>query len=524
MGKNKIENSSNGPTLEKTKIMKSVFFKNSYTHIIIIGIVAISLRLYYVEFEIPFALDNLEYFLYAYDTSILGHLPEDYSPANNGWPAFVSIFFSMFQFDDPISYMQLQKLISIIISTLTIVPVYLLCRNYFNKTLSLVGVCIFAFEPRLIQNSLYGITEPLYIFLIATTLVLFLSENKKFVYLAFAVVALTSMVRAEGVILFLIISIMFFVRYRKSIKVIPKYIPALLIFILILLPMMNYKQEIHEDDRIFGRIGEALSDKSNVGFFEATKNEERVLAGIINFSKFFVWDLIPIFIIFVPVGIFLIFRDLNYKKITIIIAVLGMSIPAFYAYSLSSLDTRYLYALYPMLSIISIFAVEKYLHKINRKKLATIMIIVGIFITSNIFLDYTKMNYEHEKDAFVVAQYITKYTDGINYYSPESQYIKVAEVFKNWPELPPHNFDGHFEVIMPRISTNGFNSIDEFIKTSKNQGLTHLVIDNNQNRPDFFKEVFKNEDVSYLIKEYDSKDNGLNYHVKIFRIDYEKFE
>lgn len=288
--------------------------------------------------------------------------------------------------------------------------------------------------------------------------------------------------------------------------------------------MMIYKEEIHGDDRIFGRFDEALSDKKNIGFFEKDKNEERFVSGITNFSKFFVWDMIPIFIIFVPVGIFLIFKELNYKKITIIITVLGMSIPAFYAFSLSSLDTRFLYVLYPMLSIISIFAVEKYLQKIKRKKILCILIIIGILVLSNIFLDYKKMDYEHEKGAFVVAQYITKNANGVNFYSPESQYHKAAEVFKNWPELPTHDIDGHFELSIPRLSLNGFNSIEEFIKASKNQGITHLVIDNNQNRPDFFKEVFKNDESTYLVKEYDSEDNNLGYHVKIFRIDYEKFE
>ena len=33
-----------------------------------------------------------------------------------------------------------------------------------------------------------------------------------------------------------------------------------------------------------------------------------------------------------------------------------------------------------------------------------------------------------------------------------------------------------------------------------------------------------NRMVPYLIKKFDSKDLGLKYHVKIFKIDYDKFE
>ena len=154
MRKNKIENSLNDSILEKTKKMTYVFFKNSFFYILIIGIIAISLRLYYFEANIPLALDNLEYLLYAYDTSILGHLPEDYTPANNGWPSFLSMFFSIAHYDSPFQYMELQKIISIVISTLTIIPVYILCRNFFSTHYSLIGASIFAFEPHIILNSL----------------------------------------------------------------------------------------------------------------------------------------------------------------------------------------------------------------------------------------------------------------------------------------------------------------------------------------------------------------------------------
>jgi hypothetical protein len=56
-------------------------------------------------------------------------------------------------------------------------------------------------------------------------------------------------------------------------------------------------------------------------------------------------------------------------------------------------------------------------------------------------------------------------------------------------------------------------------------GLTHLVIDDAETRPDFLKNVFYNEEkYPYLIKVFDSKDYGYKYAVKIFRIDYEKFD
>ena len=65
----------------------------------------------------------------------------------------------------------------------------------------------------------------------------------------------------------------------------------------------------------------------------------------------------------------------------------------------------------------------------------------------------------------------------------------------------------------------------EFIGAGKNNSLTHIVADENPNRPEFLKDVFKNEEkFPYLTKVYDSSEHGFEYHLKIFRIDYEKFE
>ena len=543
MTKDKNNNFSNDPIFEKNKKLKNIFLKNSYLHIAIIGIISILLKLYYVNFEIPFALDSLIYFIYAFDSSILGHLPESYSPANNGWPGFVSIFFSMFEFDNPISYMQLQKSISIIISTLTIIPVFLLCKKFFNRNLSLVGASIFAFEPRIIQNSIEGITEPLFIFLIAITLVMFLSENKKIIYGSFGIISLGTMVRGEGIMLFFVISIMFFIKYRQSWSTIPKYIPAALIFILILLPMSTYRNEVHDDDRVFGRIIDVINvhiltpAENDNNWNDLSETEQQrikdgsydgstlIAAGIENYFKFFIWILIPIFILGFPIGIILIFKNFNYKKLTIIFAMVGLSVPIFYAYSLSLLDTRYLYVLYPMISIISIFTVEKYIQKNNYKNIILVILVLGILVASISFLEYKKINAEYEKEAFEVAKYVVAHTSGVNFYSPESQYIKVAEVFRDWPSVPIHTSDGHFEIKMPRVDANEYDNLNQFIINSKQIGISHLVIDTDSNMPNFLIDIFEFEKkYPYLIKEYDSKEKGMNYHVKIFRINYQEID
>jgi hypothetical protein len=509
-------------------------FKNHYFYLVIIVICAISIRIFYFEPEIPLTMDNLVYFLYAAEINIQGQLSSEQTPANNGWPIFLGFIFSLFKFEDPITYMNLQKITSIIISSITIIPIYFLSKHFFSRTLSMMCAILFCFEPRIIQNSILGVTEPLYILLATFSLLCIFSENKKIVYSSFAIAAIVSMIRAEGVVLILILSIIFFVKYRKSQKVFFKYLPAIIIFLLVLSPMIMYKQEVLGEDLIFSRLSDAvmiqfltpeinspewneLTNSQKKEIDEGKYNELNFFTnGIENYSKFLAWGLIPIFILFIPIGIIQIFKKIDYKKITIILSLLVFSLPAFYAYALSSLDSRYFFVLYPLFCIISIFGIEKILNKIQSKKILYI-IIIGIIFASITFIELQKEDFTHEKESFLVAQFIVQNTGGVNYFSPESQYIKVAEVIKNWPNLPSNEF-GHFEMNMPRFSTEKYNSIEEFIETNKDKGLTHIVIDDKSNRPEFLKDVFRNENNDMLKKIYDSKENKFEYHVKIFEI------
>lgn len=159
------------------------------------GIISILIRYYYFDPNIPLTLDSLGYFFYATDISILGHLPENYLLANTLWSIFLSPFFTLFQFENLIQYMNLQRYLSIILFVTTIIPIYFLCRKFFEPKYSIIGALIFAFEPRLIQNSILGVTKPLYILIGTISILFFLSSDKKLVYLSFVFIALTSLTR-----------------------------------------------------------------------------------------------------------------------------------------------------------------------------------------------------------------------------------------------------------------------------------------------------------------------------------------
>ena len=83
--------------------------------IIILGLV---LRFYYFPYDVPLSLDTLSYFSYAFEISQTGKFPIDFALINNGWPTFLSIFFSLFKFENFIDYMELERGVSILISVM----------------------------------------------------------------------------------------------------------------------------------------------------------------------------------------------------------------------------------------------------------------------------------------------------------------------------------------------------------------------------------------------------------------------
>ena len=60
-----------------------------------IGIIGFFVRMYYFPFDIPIIHDSIDYFSYAVVVSQQGHFPLGWELSNNGWPAFLSIFYAI---------------------------------------------------------------------------------------------------------------------------------------------------------------------------------------------------------------------------------------------------------------------------------------------------------------------------------------------------------------------------------------------------------------------------------------------
>lgn len=493
----------------------------------LIGITALLFRLYFLP-DLPFTQDAIAYFQFANDLIILQNFPSSFSYLETGWPIFLSMFISIFKLDNFMEYVYLQRIITIMISVITIIPVYYLSKRIFNSnSLACISTILFVFEPRIVNNSLQGLSEPLFIFLSTTTLYLFLSKNLKIVYSSFILVALLTIVKTLGIILFLIMLILFIVIQKKEKKILWKYTLIILIFIIILFPVILLRTQVDQNNLFVSRISGVVSDITSE---KNSRNEnimDLITRGIETLAKQILKTMSPYFIIFVPFGILMVMQNKNRYNLSIILTIgiaLIFSIYVFWA----STDIRNIFWLYPLFAILSVFTIKKMTDTISLSNIALIFIIGGIILLSWFFLFSNEIDIKHEKEALEISRYLAENTKVINHFLPESGYIAIIplEEVEKFPIIHTS-----LSPTIPRaLETQSgyrslYSSLEEFIVKNRDNGLTHIVTDENFMRPDYLKELFYNEKTyPYLEKEFDSRDNGYNYYVKVFKIKYEKFD
>ncbi|MEM2159949.1 MAG: hypothetical protein QXN55_03230, partial [Candidatus Nitrosotenuis sp.] len=203
----------------------------------------------------------------------------------------------------------------------------------------------------------------------------------------------------------------------------------------------------------------------------------------------------------------------------IIIFLILSSLPILYAYTVEAQDTRYFYFLYPIFSLISLFAVKTYLTKFSKKDFVTALIIIGILAGSVAFYEYKKVDYEKELELNEIAKIAAKTASGLNFHPSETRYIRAAELPTEWPFL---FYDKMHKI--KSIPTSNYENLESFIADSRNN-LTHLIVDDDPRLPEFLQKVYYNEDkYEYLDKVFDSREMGFKHQVKIFVIDFQKFD
>jgi len=550
---------------------KLILIKKPAICLIVIGVIGLAIRIYSYPYDLPIYADVLDYFWYAIDMSILGEFPQmvpdnsalptygSYNFPNNGWPTFLSLFFSVANFENIQEYMDLQRYLTITISLLTIIPLYFLCTKFFGKYFSLLATALFAFQPRIIENSLLGGNQPLFLILGVITLALFLSKNTKMIYASFVVAGLFSLVRYEGLLILIPMTVVFFYRFRFSKTTITKYIIAFGLILLILLPMAHIRIETLGYDGLLSNIiagpkyiGTTVSGDEplwdNLKMSQASGIEKTfyfIQNGVQNLVRYLTISLIPTFSFLAPIGIFFLCRKLDYKKITLIITLVVFLLPAFYAYSRDFQEYRYLFILFPIFSIVSMFTIRRFFIRFDESSKIFVVFLIGFLIFSVSFLVYFSPDMEHEREALEIATIIKDTTKKINGYYPEGVYLLHVVKHTDSEEFPALSTteSSHTQLASTRDWRNyqenlcgciignigndmdRITSVEEYITFGKEVGVTHLAIDGKGARPNVLNDIFYNEkNYPYLLKQFDSTEHGFKYHMKIYEIDFHLFE
>ena len=537
--------------------------KNIILFLIIIGIISLLFKLYTVDFSVPFRGDNLFYTLNALQYSQGDFfIPQKTNP---GWPLFISSFLSLFNSDNFVDYSNLVRTLSLSIASFTILPMYLLARKFFDEKYSLIAVILFAFEPHLNYIAGRGVSEPLFILVIVFAFLFILDKRPKYIFLSFVLSGIFWWIRLEGFYLFLIISIIYLLTSRKSIKLIGNYGICIVIFLIVVSPMF-VQRDMQYGDPFYVWYGEnlftqdyadLLSSPSDASFFNYIEEhgplsfiDTFVLQGISNLSNGLINISYPYLFILLPFGILFSLRAFDQNKEYIkanwilVLTILAVLVIPF---SLIT-DQRFLFVLLPFLLLFATIPIQRvteyglstWSFNQNQKNIFLIIVILLVVILSGIFVHgYDKYGYgqsdtikEHEKMEY--ARFLVDNLDGrmldggyVTEYVKTVKYTDTAELFKNYKS--PRGKDPFPDTYTPgnlvMIREYG-KTLEELISNGEKSGLKYIGIsEDGADMLLFLDDVYSHEEnYQYLIKISDSTAEGYQkLKVKVFRIDYETF-
>ena len=513
-----------------------------FLYLFLIIILGIGIRIWYFPFDIPIVSDGYFSFVYASKIVFEEGLPIGYTTTNTGWSYFLALIFSISNNTDPFQLMTIQRSISIIISCVTVIPIYYLLGKFVDKNLALLGCLLFILEPRLLLISLEGINFTLFLFLFATSITLFLKKTNLSIILSFVCVAIMSLVRYEGILLLISFSVMYIVFNKKN-KDYLKIIGLISLVMIILIPVSIIRMDATNDlcyNSIFGEIcgrdgifdnlihrATSVNDKI-IGIPDIddpiyNKNESMfghfLIMGFYGLLKFLILLSLPFFFIFIGLSIFRI-KNKNFKikseYVFLIFSTITMLFPAIYAYGRGIEDYRYVLVIVPILIVFSVKIMNSVPRFENGKKEFAILGVTVILLTIG-YIEYQEIDYELHREAFHVSKTINELTETTNVYQ-YSGYIKSAKLLDDWPKLPNPDLHRQGKLIHTTdvISTEGYDDIHEFIKQQESEDLGYIVVGKNDR---FFDDLRMNpNNYEYLQEIFDIKNFGTKNEFKIYKI------
>jgi hypothetical protein len=254
-------------------------------------------------------------------------------------------------------------------------------------------------------------------------------------------------------------------------------------------------------------------------FNSFTSDRFDVIRGLISIPKFIGFSLLPFCFIFVPYTIItLLKKESDNFKYLFLMGIISL-IPTLYAYGRGFEDIRYVFVIFPIFILFGLYFIEKIILKTGKRDFLTCIFIVLIILSSTIFLDFRQTDYEREKEVLVIAEFVSKLDGKSNDYGRESYYVEVMDLNKDKFPILSNEINFKSKIVLLQGQT-----IIEKINDAKDKGVSYLIVTSNSVDRTFL-EVYDNEvKYAYLEKIFDSEENNSKFKVKIFKINFAKFD
>ena len=535
---------------------------NIALYLILIIVISLGLKLYTVDFSIPPHSDD-----FGYIVDSIQYNQGDFfinQKKNPGWPLFLAPFLSIINSDNFLDYASVARILTIGISVITIIPMYILARRFFDEKYSLVASCLFAFEPHLNYNSGVGLSEPLLIFVLITSMIFILHDKTKYHYLAFIFAGLCWWVRLEVFYPIVAITLIYFLVHRSKPNHLRNFSFCIVLLLITISPIF-IQRDLQFDDPFYVWYGgtilsddyaELLTSPEDVGITNFIEKHgifglmDRLANGLVNLFSILIRILYPYMLILIPFGILFALRPVEQKLKNIqanwimIITIISIIMIPFAIME----ERRWLFPIFPFLIILATIPIQRVAHYglntfsfNDRQKSAFVVIVVGVIFALSITFTmgigefgYGPPNSALEQEKLEFTEYLVENFDGrILREQTVDDYIAYVNLTSNDNDFKsfksPRGKDPYPDLYEPgkvvRISIYG-KTIEELITNGETRNLKFIgILEEGSYFFPFLNQLYDNEEnYPYMKKIFDSDEMGYKeFKIKVFEIDYKKF-
>lgn len=525
--------------------------------LIAIAFLSLGLKLYTTNFSSLPPEDTFGYVLRA-----ISHANGDFTEPPRktlGWSIFISPFFKIINPNSFLDYVNVVRGISLGISTITVLPMYVLARRFFDAKYSLTAVSLFAIEPHLNHNAGLGLSEPLFILISILSIYLILNKKPEYSFLSFLLVGILWWIRFNGIVMLLVISLIYLINFQRSKNNLIKLAIGILIFLAISSPMLIQKYQQFGDPLYFSQSSVLYTGDYAAIHAENTKSlnysafdyiydhgiasflKKFIVGGIYNVLDQTAKLSLPYLFFMLPFGILFSFRvfDQNPKYIRANWIVIIITFSSFVSYFAVVQERRLIIHMLPFLIVFAVIPIQRLIEygfstfsfSKKQKNLALTVILIIAFVLALLFTTrYQPGDTQLENEKLDFAKYVLDHYEGTVVDSGNSlqtlRYVILTEK-QDFKQYLTKNDDRFSKTDKLNVINLYATSLDDFIIISKQYDVQYLVVNKYsiihewypyiENVYDgdypFLKEIFDSQNVKYE-----------KLHVKIFEIDYNEFD